>query len=78
MNIKKIMLLLVSILLFSNVLVSGSEKENSWFFIDHEPAVFCWISKGDGDWVLEARFERGVMKTYFKNAPPQSGLGISW
>jgi len=60
--------------------ISSYSKETNtiMFIIDRKPWKMNWIEASKNNWVLEAYFDKGVVKTYFKQAPPSKGMGLSY
>lgn len=45
--------------------------------IDRQPLSISWIHESENFWILEAIFEKGIIKTYFRKEPPNKGMGLS-
>lgn len=70
-----LMILFLGHLLGGAGILYGAEEYKGFVIIDRKPWKTSWFQE-NGFWVLLARFDKGELKTYFKNAPPPSGLGI--
>lgn len=57
--------------------LDGAEVDKGLVIIDNKPWKTSWIHEDGKAWVLIAQFDKGVLKTYFKKAPPNQGFGLS-
>lgn len=61
---------------FFNNAVSASEVDSGIVIVDRKPWKISWIQESQ-EWVLIANFEKGVLRTFFKDEPPAKGFGLS-
>lgn len=54
-----------------------AEIDHGLVIIDRKPWKISWVQESENIWVLLARFDNGNLKTYFKNAPPSKGFGLT-
>jgi hypothetical protein len=73
--IKKIIYALFTILSF--FCLNAAEIDKSILIEDNEPWQISWIKDNNNVWVLIVRFEKGLVRTYFKNAPDKLGIGLN-
>lgn len=77
-HIKRVLFAIVCFLSFVMLLplLMGEEVDRGLTIIDREPWKVSWIEEGK-NWILTANFDKGTLKTYFKDAPPEKGYGLS-
>lgn len=81
MNNKIIKQVLIGVLFcFSSIFclttANTAEVDNGIVIVDRKPWKISWIQEGK-DWILIAHFDKGTLKTYFKDEPPAKGFGLS-
>lgn len=57
--------------------VYGVEVDKGLVIIDNKPWKISWVKEDEKTWVLLANFDKGELRTYFKQAPPAKGFGLS-
>ena len=54
----------------------ASEVDGGIVIVDRKPWKISWVQENN-HWVLIANFDKGTLRTYFKNQPPAKGFGLS-
>ena len=55
---------------------SATEVNNGIVIVDRKPWKISWIQEGN-EWILIANFDKGTLRTFFKDEPPTIGFGLS-
>lgn len=55
---------------------NAAEIDHGVVVVDRKPWKISWIEE-DNHWILLANFDKGTLKTYFNNAPPEKSFGLS-
>lgn len=58
------------------IAINAEEVDNGLVIVDRKPWKTSWVQE-EKNWILIAHFDAGSLKTYFKNAPPAKGFGLS-
>lgn len=56
--------------------IHAAEVDGGLVIVDRKPWKISWVQE-EKNWVLIAKFDKGTLKTYFNNAPPTKGFGLS-
>lgn len=54
----------------------ATEVDNGMVVVDRKPWKVSWIQQDEKTWVLLADFDKGELRTYFKQPPPKTGFGL--
>lgn len=57
--------------------LSATEVDSGMVVVDRKPWKISWIQQDEKTWVLLADFDKGELRTYFKQPPPKTGLGLN-
>lgn len=54
----------------------ATEVDGGIVIVDRKPWKVSWIEQDEKTWVLLADFDKGELRTYFKQPPPKTGFGL--
>lgn len=57
-------------------MLHATEVDGGIVIVDRKPWKVSWIQQDEKTWVLLADFDKGELRTYFKQAAPKTGFGL--